>query len=81
MVNDPQDDLLDLIKQECAKAVMEKRAAIHFEQAAEDDEHLDYSIEQFKLVVYVDGHDLWKVGLNKWHDQAICVRCNAKSGR
>ena len=75
MVNDPQDDLLDLIKQECAEAKKEKRRGISIE---EDDHPGVY--DTFRLSAYVDGHDLWKVGLNKWHDQAICVRCNAKSG-
>lgn len=73
MVNDPQDDLLDLIRQACAKAVKEKRAAIF----VEDDD--GYHGDAVKLYVWVDGHDLWNVGLNKNHDRESCEKCSPPS--
>jgi hypothetical protein len=72
VLNDPQDDLVDLIRQACAQAVKEKRGAIFFE---EDEYHRD----AVKLCVWVDGHDLWNVGLNKNHDRDSCEKCSPPS--
>jgi hypothetical protein len=72
MVNDPQDDLLDLIRQEFEKANKEKRSAIHteLEQVADN-----ACLEMYKVFVYVSGHDLWSIGLNKDHDRDGCDKC------
>ena len=69
MVNDPQDDLLDLIRQEFAKALKEKRGGLHIE---EDDNPRG---DMFKVYALIDGHDLANIGLNKDHDRASCDKC------
>jgi hypothetical protein len=69
MFNGPQDDLLDLFRQAVENAKKEKRSAVHIE---EDDNPRG---DTFKLFVYVDGHDLWKVGLNKDHGRESCAEC------
>jgi hypothetical protein len=70
MINDPQDDLLDLIRQACAKAVREKRSAILVDEVG------GYNQEVFELSVRVNGHDLWNIGLNSNHDRKNCDWCN-----
>lgn len=70
-VNDPQEDLLSLIRAEHEKAVKERRSAIRVDRPGrmrDGDERID-------LVVSVSGHDLWNVGLNKEHDVDMCSRC------
>lgn len=69
MVNDPQDDLLDLIRQACAKAVKEKRSAILVDEVEGTNQ------EVFELSVRVNGHDLWNIGLNRKHDRDRCDKC------
>jgi len=67
MINDPQDDLLDLIRQEFAKALKEKRGGLHIEK---------HCHEVFKVYALIDGHLLWNVGLNRDHDTDCCDKCH-----
>jgi hypothetical protein len=70
-VNDPQEDLLDLITMEHETAVKEKRSAIRVDRSG----RMLNGEERIDLVVSVSGHDLWNIGLNKDHDADMCAKC------
>lgn len=75
-LNDPQDDLLDLIRQACANAVKNKTAAIKCKKVGFGlVPNTDHTDEVFKLSVKVSGHDLWALGLNEEHPGRKCSRC------
>ena len=73
MVNDPQQDLMELIRQADEEAVKQRSFAIHIEPVCTVNVDCD---ETFKLYVYVSGHKLWDKGLNPKHNRAHCTECN-----
>jgi hypothetical protein len=72
MVNSPQDDLFDLVRQQYLQYENGAGPAIHIEHV--DTIQRDCE-ETFKLCVYVSGHKLWNVGLNPKHDTTHCAEC------